>query len=485
MVGMGGLVGTLGTRWSSWPAGTDRRAAAARKLSVYAETHLEIVRAAIDNYVDGGQVGQDIKRFASRQPNLAKATCDAIAVAYRSGCTRELKGATPAQAQAFADIVAESGIDRRAAGLNARSWLAGPTLVGPCLSKRGRLTLDIISPSRCDVVRDGDDIDAAVWKVGDGYVEVDADAWRYFDAKGEEYKAAVYHSTGVCPLVPFISFDGGDDWWMQGAHAGLVDATILCAYKAALGLYTRQVCGTDQMVIEGELEKTPPGQVLGHPVHPMLLPVGKAYMLSRVVSAKDYLEEISAIITMAVSGEGLPPGSVTLQANNGDWGSLAISAEGPRLAAHRDKQVPHLRRSELELWPLVCDFLRGSTHRHAPVLPSGDEVRDMLRVQFPDLSSPAEQLQRIEVMKAGQPFGLSSPSDVKLAAQPEVTRAEVEELRKKNLAEYVESIRPLVERNIPADAPEAHGVQTIAQEQGRTGGQASGASRAAAQENQQ
>lgn len=481
MVGMGGMVGSLGARWPKWSAGAERRVAADHKLKVYGEAHLPLVHAAIDDYFGGGQVGRDVKRFASRSPNLAKATTDAVAVAYRSGCTRELMGASPEQAKAFAAIVAESGIDRHAPGLNARSWLAGPYLVGPHLSNRGRLQLDRISPASCDVDRDGDDIDAALCQVGGGFVEVTADAWRYFDAKGEEYKPAVYHTTGVCPLVPFVSFDAGDDWFAQAAHAGLVDATILCAYKQALGLYTRQVSGTPQMVIEGDVESTPPGQVLGHPVHPVVLPDGgKAYMLDRVVSAKDYLDEISAIITMAISGEGLPPGSITLQANNGDWGNLAISAEGPRLAVHRDKQVPHLRRSELELWPVVCDFLRGSTHRLARVLPSGDEVRDMLRVSFPDLSTPDEQLKRINVMVAGLPYGLSSPSDVRLAAQPELTRAEVEELRAKNLAEYLASVEEMTKRNTPADMPEAHGVQTLAQQQGRIGGQASGESRAAA-----
>lgn len=488
MVGMGGLVGSLGARWSSWPAGADRRAAADRKLKVYAETHLEIVNKAIDGYFGAGQVGADVKRFASRSPNLAKATTDAIAVAYRSGCTRELRGATPAQAQAFADIVAESGIDRHAAGLNARSWLAGPHLVGPHLSKRGRLQLDRIGPGRSDVVRDGDDIDAALVQVGDGFVEITADAWRYFDKLGEEYKPAVYHTTGVCPLVPFVSFDGGDDWWAQGAHAGLVDATIVCAYKQALGLYQRQVSGTPLTVIFADIETTPPGQVLGHPVQPLLLPPGAQVQVfdQRVISAKDYLEEIGALITMAVSGEGLPPGSITLQANNGDWGNLAISAEGPRLAVHRDKQVPHLRRSELELWPVICDFVRGSVHRHARLLPSGDEVREMLRVSFPDLSSPDEQLKRIEVMKAGLPFGLSNPSDVKLAAQPEVTRAEVEELRAANLAAHLRDVEEMTKRNTSADMPEAHGVESLAQVQGRVGGQISGVVRAAAaQENDQ
>ena len=66
-----------------------------------------------------------------------------------------------------------------------------------------------------------------------------------------------------------------------------------------------------------------------------------------------------------------------------------------------------------------------------------------------------------------------------------MSRPEVEEERKKNLEEYLTNIEPLVNRNLPANAPEARGTQTLAQEQGRAGGRESGRSRAmqAAQEN--
>ena len=109
----------------------------------------------------------------------------------------------------------------------------------------------------------------------------------------------------------------------------------------------------------------------------------------------------------------------------------------------------------------------------------------MLRVDFPDLSTPKEQLERIEVMKAGLPYGLSSPIDVPLAARPELTREEVDETQRQNLADYIARIEPLVTRNIPGRAPDAPGHQTAAQQQGRQGGLASGEARAAtaAQEN--
>ncbi len=484
MVDSGGLPGTLGARWPRWSASSQRRLSAHRKLRIYSESHLSLVEAKIETMLGGGQVAADICRFAHRSPNVLKAVADAIAVAYRSGCTRSLLDASPEVARAFADIVTESGITRKAARLNAASWVAGPHFVSPYMSSRGRLALDIVGPHRLDAEMDGEDVERVLWQEGDKYVLLDAAGWTYFDAKGNETSSEP-HAVGVAPVVPFVAFDGGEDWWATAAHDGLADTTITCSYKLALGLYVQQVNPKKQLVLTGQLENTPKGQVLGHPVQPVLLPDGTAEALDLTTDPAQYLSEISALLTMAISAEGLPPGSVTLVAGNAEWGSLAIAAEGPRLAAHRDRQVPWLMHAERELWPIVCDMVRGSIHKHARTLPPGDEIRDMLRVSFPDLSSPDEQLKRIAVMQAGLPYGLSSPVDVPLAARPELTREEVDETQKANLEAYIARIEPLVARNIPGQAPEAKGHQTVAQQQGREGGLASGETRAAnaAQEN--
>ena len=55
--------------------------------------------------------------------------------------------------------------------------------------------------------------------------------------------------------------------------------SVLKKYKLALGLYVQQVNPKKQLVITGQLEKTPKGQVLGHPVQPVLLPEGTAQAL--------------------------------------------------------------------------------------------------------------------------------------------------------------------------------------------------------------
>src|SRR4051812_45416320 len=115
--------GALADRWPEWAAGGKRRADAALRRAVYEEAHRDQVLELIKIRQQDDQVRQQVQQFASRSPNLCKAVVDAVAVAYRRGCRRELRGASEAQQKAFTDIVRESGIERKASGLNARSWI--------------------------------------------------------------------------------------------------------------------------------------------------------------------------------------------------------------------------------------------------------------------------------------------------------------------------------------------------------------------------
>ena len=476
------LGGQLGERWGAeWSASAVRRGNAARKLTIYAESHLAMVHEAIAVRCKEAATAAYVKRFASRAPNLTKAVADTVAVCYSRGCGRELVGVDEATAKAFADIVAESGIARKASALNARAWLA-PVLVSPHLDRRNLLALDFVGADRFHARLDGDYIEGALWQQGNTFIEITDDAWHYFDAEGVLVKS-VFHACGTAPGVFTVAIDNSADAWLDTAHEGLADATLDVAYLVAWNRYVRQVSGVAMVVITApeDVLKAAAGQAIGHPGQPFVVPgtpseVG-AQLLDRMVPAAEGLAEISATINMAISAEGIPAGAVSL--GNIGAGGLIVDVDDDRLALLRDKQVPWMHAAELRLWPLVCDLIRGSQHRHARALPPGDEVRELLRLNYPDLSSEKTRKERIAAMEAGLAYGITSPTDDIMASRPELTRAQADELRRGRLKNYIEDIRPLVERNTPAEAPKVHGVQTIAQEQGREGGEASGRTRAA------
>lgn len=466
--------GDLADRWPEWAGSFERRQIAGRKLRLYTEQHLGMVQGIIRERLQDPEVGGYVQKFASRSPNLYRTVVDAVAVAYSRGCRRELREVTPETAKNFAAVVTESRIDQKAAALNALSWSIGPTLVVPRLGLDLRMGIDIVTADRCVLRMRGDSIEAALWREGSLWYELDAEAWRYYDEDGDLVSTAP-HAAKRFPGVAFIALDNSIDFWATSEHLGLLDASLDIAYKMALGNYIRQVSANKLTVIYGAPSDTPPGQSLGHPALPLVLgPRGSSAVEvhDRSVPAADYLSEVHALVTLAVGRYGIPASEVSAHvAGNDNWGSLSIAVRGERLGALRDKQVPWLRASELQLWPIVCDLIRGSQHRLATSIPSGDEVRDALRVSFPDLSSPDDQIRRLEALELAVKFGLSSPVDLMLAARPELTREEAAEEIDANREAEIQRTAQLAERNQPqlGQVPES-----IAQLQGRLGGQTSG-----------
>lgn len=477
------LNGELATRWPEWSAGNDRRAIARRKKVIYQGNHLPLVVQQIRQKIPDPELNRQVEVFASRSPNLLKAVTDAVAVVYGRGCRRSLRDLGEKAAKAFSRLVDESAINKRAGGINALSWVAGPVTVAPLIDKRNRLAIDVITPDTVELRRSGDYIEAALWQFAGGWIELDDSAYRYYDAKGSLYQT-IPHGTGECPAVPFVSMDNSTDFWTPSQTLGLADNTLNIAYKLAYGMWVRQVSGNYLTVLNGEIEKIPAGQSTGDLNGALHLNApesqAKVTVHNRIVPAKDHLDEIAALMAMTVSEFGIPPGSIGMTANSSfDLGTLAIKVEGDRLGALRDKQVPFLLASEREFWPLVADFVRGSSHKLARIIPPGDEIRDALRVSYPDLASAADQKARIEAIIIGLPYGVTNPRDFLAAGRPERTEAEIEEEMHENLHVYIDVIEPLVTRNAPKNAPEAKGYQSLSQKQGEQGGIASGESRAA------
>lgn len=443
-----------------------------------------MVKAHIRNRMQDSEVQDEVAAFASRANNLVRSVAEVVPVAYNRGATRELPGLGDMARRTFAQLVAESGIARLANTINALCWLLGPVLVGPCIVDGGRrLSLDVILPVQDEVkLAHPERVEAALWQSGGVWVELDGEAWRYYDGKGEPAAETVYHGAGVAPVSIFRTEDYLLGWWGDTLHAGLVDASLDVAYKHALGLWSRQNSANYLTVINADLDGIPAGQTIGHPARPMVLHAqGNASPVSvynRSINPSEYLSEMAAIVEGAVARYGIPTSEISYAANNSNWGSLSIAVRGERLGLLRDKQVPWLYFGETQLWPLVCDVVRGSTHRLARVCPPGDEVRDALRVNFPDLASPADVTARIDAIKAGLPLGITNAADFFLQGRPELTREDADELRRSNLETYAADIADLASRNLsPADV--ARGVESVAQLQGRAGGQASGQARLA------
>lgn len=481
--------GQLFDKWPEWELGAERRAASQRRLDLYLGTYAPRVRAMVRDRVDDPVARDEIGKAVNTAHGLVGAVADSVAVAYQRGCRRELRGASPEAARAFAGVVTESGIVERATSLSAIAWATGPAILAPYVAAvRGvpRLLLHVMLAGSYEVRRSDaapDVLEAVLWEREDGaFVELDAEGWRYWSADGEPLNggAVTPHGLAYAPAAvlrarPWLAFD----WHNATDHAGLCDAALEVSFRHALALYLRQQTVVSQLVIEAPVRAIPGEQALGGvlplwintaAVEPGQPPV-KFHTIERKVNVAECLAEIGAIVNAAVARYGIPPSEVSFENSNANWG-WAVAVRGERLAAQRDAQAPWLKSSEVALWPVVADVVRASTHRLARVLPAADEVADSLRVAFPDLAAPAEQVARLDAFERAQKHGLANAVDLLLQARPELDRREAEEEIAANLADYATRLEWLASRNVSTD-PE-RGVESIAQLQGREGGRASG-----------
>lgn len=488
--------GELFQRWPEWDLEASRREAADLRLRMYKGNYKAEVAALVRKRVEDPQSAAQIVQHVTTAHGLLGAVADTCAVCYQRGVRRELRGTAPDAARAFADIVGETRLPAIGAAVNATAWAVGPVIalpyVAPDVRGTPRLRLYLATADRYSVRRAAngtspDELAAVLFRREDGtFVEVDAEGWRYWSAAGRPLDDGAHdapHGLGYCPAAvirarPEMPYDwsGSDD------HHGLTSAALEVGVMHAIGRWTRTQTSVPLTVIFSTPDKYAKLQALGHPSQPLVFDAApqeaRVDVLNRVVDPRFYLQEIQALAAAAIARYGIPPSAVNFTNDASNWGTLSVNVTAGTLALQRDSQTPLLHAGEVALWLTACDVVRSSPHRHAEAIPPREQVERALRVAFPELSTPDEQIKRTQALKERLPLGLSSPADDLMTARPELTRFEAEEEVAANLHTYVEIIRPLVERNVPADPhdraealAQARPGETVAQAQGRAGGE--------------
>lgn len=491
--------GELFRLWPEWDLGEGRRAEARRRLDLYRGDYKERVRAIIRDRIADQETAREICKHVNTAHGLVSAVANACAVVYQRGVRRELRGAPDEAASAFAQIVTESGVPAVGPALNALAWVTGPVVALPHVADvRGErhLLVTLATADRYCVRRHTsapDVLEAVLWQRDDGVlVEVDAQRWRYWTAQGDPLdggKWDVPHPLGYCPAAvlrarPWLAYD----WTGTTDHIGLVDAALEVAFMHALGRWVRTQNSGPATEITAPPEKYAKLQALGHPSRPLVFDAHpgevRVQVHDRTVDPKHYLSEIQAQVNAAVIPYGIPPSAVTFLNDSSNWGLVSVNMTPGALAAQRDAQAPLLWVGEVDLWRITCDVVSASDHPLADALPKRDEVRRALRVAIPDLSDPKEQAVRMDVFEKKLPHGLTSAEEVLMESRPELTRAEAHEEIKARREALAEQYEELARRNLPTDAQHAvvlasatGGVESVAQQQGREGGEASGVTR--------
>ena len=283
--------------------------------------------------------------------NPARDITSAVAIAYDSGVRRLLKGASPDAQAAFSELVKESQAATKAPHWNKYAFFLGPTLVVPCIRK-GRLSLDLIRPEVCDIRADPEDPmgtpAAAAWSSSGSaaFVLLDDTAWRYLDDRGKDTKDPQEHGYGQFPGAVFRLDEPVDDWWPRNYQERLVDATITTAYTYAKMQWVRKSQNKKLLMVIGETEGLPKGQVLDPELaltitsNPQATTVQVADFDS---SPQHFLDEIRFTLETIIESYGIPQSAVSYDIGK-DGGPLALSIKKERLGHLREAQIPYLTR---------------------------------------------------------------------------------------------------------------------------------------------
>lgn len=490
--------GELFRLWPEWDAQAGRRNNAALKRRLYVGNYRAEISRLIQQRIADDKSRAEVLKFVSTAHGLFGAVADTCAVVYQRGVKRWLRDASPEVSRAFTTLVTESRLPARGNDLNATAWAVGPVVALPYVSPDVRgvqrlrvylATADRYCVRRADNGNSSDEFDAVLYQRDDKtFVEVDAKEWRYWDEQGNRLEGGKYdapHTLGYCPAAalrarPELPYD----WSGSNDHTGLADAALEIGFMYAAGRWTRTQNSAPLTVIKSPEEKYAKGQAIGHPSQPLVFDGNRneseVQVLDRTVDPAKYLSEMQALASAAVARYGIPPSAVSFTNDMTNWGVLSVNVTPGALALQRDRQAPPLRAGEVSLWRIALDVVRTSEHRYADLIPSAEEVEDKLRVSFPDLSDSAEQQRRMDVFEKKLPHGLTSPEEEETMARPEITYDEAREEIEARLAAHIARLEELASRNVTMDA--ARGAQSIAQLQGRVGGEKSGAARASAAE---
>lgn len=476
----------------NWDASAGRRKLAAAKLELFEGRHQKTLAGLIRSRLNDPQAAEQVIKWANTSRNLLRQIVRTVCTAYSRGAVRDLAEQVGADAAgAFSAVLAESKMGAVGPMLNEYSWLLGPTFALPQVEPDGTFWLDLVPPSRSTaILKNPTSVAEVLFQRPDGlFVQVDADAYRYYDADGAPIKdlAPVEHGLGYAPLAVFRSEHWAPGWWNEYSHRALVDAALDVAVFEALLNWSRKNSGR-QLVIVAPSETLGGKQIFGNPETVLYFDGQPGDVRVEAVdlesAATTWLDLIRAKTTGVCELYGLPPSLLSGSNGTYDWGTTGAARAPEVLDALRDEQIPWMRDGENQLWPAICDLLRASTHRLARALPPGDEIRDALRLRFLEpLPNVERKIKRLELFTAEEKLGLSCTTDLVIEDRPELTREQAEQIVNDNLTRYFERLDEQAKRNAPAGQADA--TDTLAAAQGRTGGltRAANANAAATAEN--
>lgn len=489
-------------------AAAKRRKEFADRFAIQTDEYDHLIRERIYATHDLSETQADMCRWAVGFFNPQKRIVRRMAVAYKRRPRRRIDGASKTDNRRWSDLLRAIGFDAEAPEWQKFSVAMNRIVIlaVPQVDEDGEPTIgfEMVTGAIAEVVREpGTPITAppgilayrlpaaSEWgSTSDPKVPVcvtvDGRWWIWWNAQHKMLRV-VEHGLGMFPGADMRSSrPAGEDWWDPSSGRGLTRTVAEVGMIAAsMGLTRKEMCRKlIAFITDTETDEIPDGQTLTHPYKPIMASgAGLKLIVEDLDQAIDnFLKHIKALQDEAAE---LVTGAVSTLVDPdpalGDTAGAAGVAQHAAVEEVREAQQITLDRFERRMAIVIAKMASAINHPNAV---DPEKVRAGARTIWQRLPLLDKPMERIKVWEEETKFGVSD--QVEAMMEREGISAEEAEERLMEIAERRARLDEFrASRNQAADPtadPTTIAVQeqpgeSLMQQQGRAGGQASGEAR--------
>jgi hypothetical protein len=443
----------------------------AARVMIDQEEHKRLIITEIWRKYNTDDGRRQVAKHADVTRNVLARTANALSVAYKRPPLRVFEKGPRKLERAWRESVmpAYAAVDQWA----RYAWICNVVHIIPQVHD-GELSYEEVLPHAADVVfGPGDRKPSILVYLTDGpawnRVAVDDERYWYLD---ENWRVVAEFAHGYRdlrgrPMQPWIPWRvrgrlGSMDYWARGVGRQLVDTTLKVAVvNAAMG--AKRLAGDSKQPVltaRNIKEDVAPNQKLGGE-HPIMLRNGELDVVDLINPVKDWIEQMDADIEALAESYGVTRGAIDKSKSGDPW------REHVQISEHREGQIPHLMRAELETATKTAIIMRTDGHPAAGTI-DPRRVQERLRITFRAHTFHEKPGDRMDFYAKERSAGLASHVDQRMREHPTEDREQARAAVKATIEERNEFAELLAARNLPLDA--GQDADNLAQLQGRIGG---------------
>jgi hypothetical protein len=458
-----------------------RKAEFKTRLRIDTEQHRQLIVQRIHRLFQTAEIADAIAEHADTRRNVLKRVVDRVATPYETPPTREIRDVDADLVRDFLDAYREADTDTTAETWSRYAFLCNVVHVLPRWEgEPGELRWVTVLPHEADVVwdplgeHDPSILVYACTDLGARWVAVDRERWWWL-SKDWEILEEEEHGLGMSPWAEFrVAPRQPGDYWCRGAGRSLVDGALQVGLISAQMEWVRRTHANKLITLHlGENDATPPGQTIqGETPYISRGDQTRFAVHDTIVPIDNFVGHIADIVADLAESYGLPANEIDPLPAAADGVAPAGPRAFERLTKLRTSMLKHLRKGETQL-AVRAGALLASKGRMSGV--GASQIKRGFRCTWLPPTFADTPKSQAEAATAKIDLGATNLVEFYQSQNPGTTFEDAKAEVMRNLELRAEFNEFQASRNLPASVRDD--AATLAQLQGRTGGQKAAANR--------